>query len=109
MAEFRLSEPALLDLLEIADYLSTVDEWAAETVIEDLEVAMRWLAEHPGVGHARGDLTEAPDLRFWPVHWFLVVYRVLSRPLEVVRIVHASRDLRHELGDPPPGRFEEES
>jgi antitoxin ParD1/3/4/toxin ParE1/3/4 len=49
------------------------------------------LADMPGMGHSRVDLTDEPVL-FWPVYGYLVVYRPESRPLEVVRVVHGSRD-----------------
>lgn len=97
MATFRLTRPALDDLLEIADHLAGDDLVLAERILEDLESAMRLLAERPGMGHARGDLHDDPDLRFWPVHRYLIVYRSRSGPLEIVRIVHASRDVGREL------------
>jgi antitoxin ParD1/3/4/toxin ParE1/3/4 len=64
---------------------------------------MRKLAERPGMGHLREDLADEP-VRFWPVYSYLVIYRADARPLQIVRVLHASRDVRtllaacHEAG-----------
>ena len=53
--------------------------------------------ECPGLGHLREDLADEP-LRFWPVYAFLIIYRP-ARPLEVLRVLHAARDVRRLLED----------
>jgi antitoxin ParD1/3/4/toxin ParE1/3/4 len=57
---------------------------------------MRKLARIPGMGHSREDLADE-SLRFWPVYSYLIIYRPESRPLEVVRVLHGSRDVRRIL------------
>jgi toxin ParE1/3/4 len=42
------------------------------------------------------DLASEP-LRFWPVYSYLIIYRPELRPLQVVRILHGSRDVRRIL------------
>jgi antitoxin ParD1/3/4/toxin ParE1/3/4 len=59
---------------------------------------MRRLAEAPGLGHLRDDLTDEP-LRFWAVYSYLIVYRPETDPLEIVRVLHGARDVRAVLGD----------
>jgi antitoxin ParD1/3/4/toxin ParE1/3/4 len=39
------------------------------------------------------DLTSREDLLFWPVYSYLIVYKPASYPLDIVRILHAARDL----------------
>ncbi len=97
MAGYRLTEPAREDLHSLAVFIARDSASAAERVVDDLEAAVRGLAEMPGKGHSRADLTDDPDLLFWPVHNFLSVYRAKTTPLEVVRIVHARRDVWSEL------------
>jgi antitoxin ParD1/3/4/toxin ParE1/3/4 len=58
---------------------------------------MSRLAEMPLLGHLRQDLTDE-GLRFWQVYSYLIVYRPETRPLQVVRVLHASRDVRRLLG-----------
>ena len=58
---------------------------------EDIFAAAERIAEQPGIGHTRDDLTDESVL-FWSVYRYLVVYRPTTRPLEVVRIIHGSRN-----------------
>ena len=44
------------------------------------------------MGHGREDLTDQPVL-FWPVGAYSIIYRPETMPLEVVRVLHGSRDI----------------
>lgn len=46
----------------------------------------------PGMGHKRLDLTQR-DVLFWLVHPYLIIYRG-SKPLRIVRVVHAKRNVK---------------
>jgi plasmid stabilization system protein ParE len=61
-------------------------------VIADLHQAFRRLADSPGIGHMREDLTSR-EVLFWPLHSYLIVYRD-SNPLRIVRIIHGKRDVK---------------
>jgi len=67
-------------------------------VIDEFELALERLSDAPELGRPRPDLSEAPDLRSWPVRSWLVFFRNDARGLEVVRILHGSRDLGRHLG-----------
>jgi antitoxin ParD1/3/4/toxin ParE1/3/4 len=58
---------------------------------------MRTLARTPGTGHLREDLADRRH-RFFLVYSYLIVYRPDTQPLQVVRVLHASRDIRSLLG-----------
>ena len=60
-----------------------------ESVIRD---RFAYLAEFPGGGHWRRDLTGA-QVRFFSVYSYLVVYRPETKPLQIVAILHARRNL----------------
>ena len=93
MSAFRLAPEAAHDIDGIWDYLvreSGVP--AARRVRLALLAACRRLAEHPGLGHRREDLTDKPVL-FWPVYAYLLVYNPATTPLEIVRVVHGAQDL----------------
>ncbi len=47
----------------------------------------------PGVGHRRKDVRN-PRYRFWRANRFIIAYFPDTRPLQVIRIVGAQRDLR---------------
>lgn len=95
MTGFRLARAAERDLQEIKDYVARGSIDAAARVLDRLGRAFLDLAEMPGLGHRREDLT-SEDFRFWPVD-YLVVYEPESRPLAIVRVLHGSRDVRREL------------
>src|SRR5262245_40704336 len=96
---YVLSPEARADLEEIIDFIAEDNLSAAERVLQKLRAAMERLAEMPLLGHLRSDLTREP-LRFWQVYSYLIIYRPEKRPLEIVRLLHSSRDVQYLL-DPP--------
>ena len=95
MARYVLSPAAAADVEGIVSYLDDHASHATDLVLAALDESMGRLAEHPGIGHLREDLA-AEALRFYPVWSSLVVYRVTER-VEIVRVLHAARDLSSEL------------
>lgn len=61
--------------------------------------AFRKLTEQPGIGHIREDLTDEPFC-FWSVGAYLIIYRPDTAPLEILRVLHGSRDLTSLLEEP---------
>jgi plasmid stabilization system protein ParE len=57
---------------------------------------MQLLADNPGIGHLRPDLTPQ-DVRFWSVFKYLVIYPADTKPLEIVRVLHGKRNVRRLL------------
>lgn len=64
--------------------------------IRSLLKAILLLAQHPGLGHTRDDLTDLP-VKFWPVFSYLVVYDPARHPIEIVGVLHGGRDLAYIL------------
>jgi len=93
--KFELARRALGDLQDIWEYISEDSFDAADRVLEDLFHAFGQLAESPGIGHKREDLTTG-EVLFWPVHSYLIVYRD-SNPLRIVRVVHGKRNVKRLL------------
>lgn len=95
---YVLSLQAVDDLLEICGYLT---QEASPTVAERVETTFRekfaFLAENPGAGHYRKDLTDQ-NVKFLTVYSYLVVYRPGTTPLEIVSILHGRRDIPPILG-----------
>ena len=73
---------------------------AADRVESAIRDKMLYLARAPLGGHWRKDLTDRP-VRFLAVYSYLIVYRPEARPLEIVAILHANRDVKRALR----GRF----
>lgn len=98
MPRFLLTRAAAADLEEIDQYVARDAPAAADRLLTALHEAMLRLADFPDIGHLRHDLADEP-LRFWPVSAYLIVYRAEETPLQVVRVLHASRDVRALLAE----------
>lgn len=92
---FLLTPDAEGDLTEIGDRITEESGLErSEAVVERIREGFRLLAEQPGIGHTREDLTDRPMLRFWRVFSYLIVY---SRgtpslaPITILRVVHGAR------------------
>lgn len=92
MSEFILAPAASRDLEEIWEYIAEDSIDAADRWLAKLEKAVRLLADMPKIGHTRTDLTDKAVL-FWPVGRYLIIYRADRRPIEVVRVLSAYRDV----------------
>jgi antitoxin ParD1/3/4/toxin ParE1/3/4 len=92
MNKFVLSQRARRDLEDIWEYIAADNLDAAERWLGEAEKAFHLLAEWPNLGHPRKDLTHKPVL-FWPIGRYLIIYRGDRRPVEVVRVVSAFRDV----------------
>jgi antitoxin ParD1/3/4/toxin ParE1/3/4 len=96
---YELSAAARLDLLQIWNYLAEASSLnVADKVVADIEASIRKIAKTPGLGHRRPDLTDR-DILFYRVHSYLILYRPDKKPLNVVRIVHGSRDVKSLLAE----------
>jgi len=98
MSRFKLSTPAQEDLREIRNFIAEDNIPAARHFLARLAQAFRGIAEMPAKGHVREDLTDLP-VRFWPVGSYLIVYDPEKRPLEILRVLHAARDVETILKD----------
>jgi toxin ParE1/3/4 len=96
--------PAVLDIIDIADYIArNTSLAAADRFIAATEKTCDQLARQPGIGSRWED--EDPELtgvRLFPVSRFkkyLIYYRPIVDGIEVLRVIHAARDTRRLLGD----------
>ncbi len=93
MARYLLTRVAEDDLRSIKDYIARERPQTARRVIRELRQAMRGLADLPGKGHSREDLT-GENVRFWKVYSYLIVYRPETKPLEIISVLSGWRDIR---------------
>jgi antitoxin ParD1/3/4 len=96
VSDYVLTPAAKGDLLKILEYLEGDNRSAILKVVDALDGAMQRLADNPGIGHLRRDLTHQ-DVRFWSVFRYLVIYRPDTKPLEIVRVLHGKRNVRRLL------------
>lgn len=92
MGQFRVSNPAYRDLQEIWSYIAADNPDAADHLIARFHETFRWLARYPGAGHRRTDMGQNP-LLFLPEGRYEIVYRVLTGLIEILAVLHGSRDI----------------
>src|SRR5579859_5175731 len=94
---YLLVPEAATDLVQIWRYIkkqSSVD--MADRVEEVIRDRIAFLAENPGAGHWRRNLTDQP-VKFFPVYSYLIAYRPDTKPLQVASILHGRRDVEQIL------------
>jgi plasmid stabilization system protein ParE len=96
---YVLAPEAALDLVRIWRYIKdNAGLEMAEQVESVIREKIAYLAERPGGGHWRKDLTEQP-VKFFSIYSYLVVYRPETKPLQVTAILHGRRDVEEALRD----------
>lgn len=94
---FVLTPAAARDIEDIWEHIAQDNIPAADRVASVLEAALSRLAKRPRIGHLREDLA-ARRHRFFVVYSYLIVYRFETKPLQIIRVLHAARDVRTILG-----------
>lgn len=97
MRRLQYTDAAASDLLEIALYIATESQSRelASAFVERLRAKCRHLASLPAtLGTSRPELRR--DIRSTPCQGYVIFFRYRGDALEVVNILHASRDvIRH--------------
>ncbi len=93
MSKIRHTQLAKEDLLSIWAYIAEDSPSAADRLLDTIEELCDLLSENPQLGQARPDI--AQDMRYFPLKNYLILYRqqIHAEGIEVVRVVHGSRDL----------------
>lgn len=94
---------ARLDIEEAAFwYALEADMMTAERFVAAVETGMRHIARHPATGSLRYvEYGAQIELRFWPLPGFpwLIFYHADGETVNVLRVLHAERDLPRRLQD----------
>lgn len=92
----RLSKEAGRDIDAAWDY--TAERWSAEradVLLDRFQERFCLLARFPESGRRRDEISSS--LRSVPCSRFVILYQVFEDVLEIVRIVHGSRDIERLL------------
>lgn len=90
---YRLTTKAQEGLLRVADHVyGRFGPEVAEHVLDRLEEAFGMLAASPEAGHVRQDITDDPDVRFWPVGPTLIAYRAQAAHVEILLVERGELD-----------------
>jgi len=85
------SPEAAEDLLEIWQYIADENEAAADKLLTEIDTASKMLAQNPKAGRERPELV--PRLLSFPVGRYILFYRPTDDGVEIVRVLHGSRDI----------------
>lgn len=91
MPTLIVSPDAEQDLLDIWLYIAEDSPKNADRFLDRLEGKAMKLAEFKNIGVDRPEL--APDLKSFPVDRYVLYYRNNSSGIELVRVLHGSRDI----------------
>jgi len=94
MARVVYSPNADADLLNVAAYIAQDKPEAALRWVQTIREKCDLLAGHPEMGQERRGYG-VPGCRSFSVGNYVILFRAIDQSIEVARIVHGSRDLRH--------------
>lgn len=89
------------DIADIWDYIAEDSVRRADAWVDRLDTRLRTLSIQPMIGRARDEL--APGVRSLPFGRYVIFYQPLDDGIDVVRVLHAARDVRSQFGDDAPG------
>ena len=93
MSVIQRTTQAEEDLIDIWIYIAQDNPGAADRVLDDIDERFHALADNPSMGRLRPDI--APELRYFTVGKYLILYRTVQDGVQIVRVIHGARDLPH--------------
>jgi toxin ParE1/3/4 len=93
MSVIQRTTQAEEDLIDIWIYIAQDNPGAADRVLDDIDERFHALADNPLMGRLRPDI--APELRYFTVGKYLILYRTVQDGVQIVRVIHGARDLPH--------------
>lgn len=90
--QFRLTEPAIRDIEQIADYIARESGLAqADRFLTRLDAKFSKIAKFPNLGRQRNEIL--PGLRSFPMEQYLILYILVNQDVDILRVVSGYRDL----------------
>ncbi len=93
MANFLILPQAEQDLDEIWWYIAQDNPKNADRFLDSIQETCVVVSEYPNMGEARDELLAG--LRSFPVGSYMIFYMPQKDMLNIVRVLHGSRDLKH--------------
>ncbi len=91
MPRFTRTARAEDDLVDIWLTIAADNDMAADALLDRIDRVCENLARFPELGPGRADL--APELRTIAVGRYLILYRIITDGVEIVRVTHGARYL----------------
>jgi len=90
MSAIYFSPSARKDLNRIFHHIAQDNPSAAANLVKRIKDACNRIPRFPEIGPLRDDL--APELRCFPVKTYIIFYRAGEQRVDIVRVLHGSRD-----------------
>lgn len=87
---------AQVDIIEIWEYIAEDSEPAADRWVDELNDKLALWSTQPRMGRPRDELE--PGLRSLPFGQYVVFFEALPAGIEVIRVLHGSRDIEKFFG-----------
>ncbi|MGB3391429.1 MAG: type II toxin-antitoxin system RelE/ParE family toxin [Pseudaminobacter sp.] len=91
MVDIFRTPAAESDLIDIWVSIALDNRRAADQLLQEFENRFNQLADFPESGPLRPDI--ADDVRTLTCRNYLILYRMVSDHIEIVRVVHGARDI----------------
>lgn len=106
MIQVKLTDRALSDLLEIDEYsIGHFGKTTAATYIDELEVALSMLSEHPDLLQTHADVSD--HFKFYRVRQHFLVCTQTASAIVVLTIKHVAMDIPNRIVDLEPSLLQE--
>ena len=92
MSDLRFRPQALVDLIEIGDFVAEHNQTAALQLMRQLRTQCELLARQPELYRLRAEL--GPDVRLCPVGRYVIAFEHHANATTVLRVLHGARQLR---------------
>jgi toxin ParE1/3/4 len=90
--QFRLTEPAIRDIEQIADRLAQQSGLArSEEFLDRLDAKLSNLVRFPYLGRMRAEIL--PGMRSLGIDNYLILYMPIQQDIEILRVVSGYQDL----------------
>ncbi len=95
MNRFKISQQANIDLEDLWVYFNDKDSLAADLLLTKVLNKFPMLAQFPEMGKNRNDLSKG--LRSFSVKPYIIFYKQMKDSIEIVRILHQSRNIEDQF------------
>ncbi|MGD0222758.1 MAG: type II toxin-antitoxin system RelE/ParE family toxin [Terriglobia bacterium] len=86
------TDPSIADLRAIRDYIGRDSDYYAADLVEQLVLSVERLLQFPKLGRVVPE-TQDENIRELVQQSYRIIYRILGERIEILTIVHGSRDL----------------
>lgn len=91
-SQFRLTEPAIKDIEQIANYIAKqAGLQQSEYFLSKLDRKFAKIAQFPNLGRRRDEIL--PELRSLPIDNYLILYMPIDNDVEIFRVISGYRDI----------------